>query len=60
MQQVNAAWTCGVDMQQGHAGLHFKDMQHGHSSLKRACKTEIQQGKEARTCSLSVHIENAE
>ncbi len=59
MQQGHAAGTCGMNMQQGHAGLHFKDMQQGHkikrafdAALTSACRTDIQQENAARTCSI--------
>jgi hypothetical protein len=43
-----------MDLQQVHADVHFKDMQHGHAALTWACSTDIRQGNAVTTCSMEI------
>jgi hypothetical protein len=56
-------WTCGMnmlDMQKGHAGLHFKDMcRHAALTFSLACGKDMNLGHAARTCSKEVQHQRA-
>ncbi len=55
MQHGLAAWTsartCSKDRQQGHAGFHYKNMQHWH---EHAAWTSIQLRHATRSCSMDI------